>query len=634
MGKLKRGKKNQKARHNPLVNKTNDSDNRKDEATRKSKILPLIQKLLSSSPNDRSMALSAITVLCEDNRMRQMLLKERLVPIIMEQCLNDNNDELVVEAFGLLRNIAIDEGYDIIKYCWRSNIWVTIESCLNKIQQSFKYLQEGEAPKDQTKKQKDDEKSKQQLLYDFTEHILSLIVVIASGSEDLYESVLTKLDPVLEFVIDLINFNLKSSKLTVKLYNTLLDFIYEFCSESDEFVKQLQTSAFSLDQVYEFTKSDTQTSNTLGNCYVEGIKFHINEVLNLNTNKNEVALNILTGLFQNVSTMDLDVIKSKLMPQDNANEPIQNNKDIDQQIGGFSEERESAKVDLQSIEIIVDLTTSIFEYMAINDNFEEPVVLSQDVVDYIFKVVLPSICELVKFSEENKGIILLTDKLIVCLNNLSWLFLSLEALPVEWFTASNDLWDLVISVSKTDDEITQKDCLSVLWAIVKSQGPEIKSRISIEMINQLITKCDQFTKNTEQNIDNGDNFEYYLSILGFVGSIAPIIDNTPITYQISEFLLKTIEIYCQANNNRANPTAIELVLESINLLFDIFGDKAYPYDQEIYVQQNYNNKLKLLEPHVKELYKKIDKNKYKALKVKGEEAWSNLGRFIQYKQNE
>lgn len=146
MGKLKKGRKNQKARLNPIGSKS-QQDSKKDEATRTSKILPLINKLNSTIPNEKSMALGAITILSEDARMRKLLLKEKLISVVMQTCLNDFNDEIVVEAFGLLRNLGIEEGYDVVKYLWRQGIWTSIESALNKIDESFKFLQEKEMSK-------------------------------------------------------------------------------------------------------------------------------------------------------------------------------------------------------------------------------------------------------------------------------------------------------------------------------------------------------------------------------------------------------------------------------------------------------------------------------------------------------
>ena len=65
MGKLKKGRRNQKARLNPIGTnpKASSKDEKRDENTRQSKILPLINKLKSTVANDRSMALGAITVL-------------------------------------------------------------------------------------------------------------------------------------------------------------------------------------------------------------------------------------------------------------------------------------------------------------------------------------------------------------------------------------------------------------------------------------------------------------------------------------------------------------------------------------------------------------------------------------------
>ncbi|EGV66338.1 hypothetical protein PSN45_003054 [Yamadazyma tenuis] len=640
MGKLKKGRRNQRARHNPIGKKgqngvSDGGEAKKDETTRNNRILPLIEKLSSSSTNDRSMALGAITVLCEDNRMRKLLLKEKLVQIIMEQCLNDNSDEVVVEAFGLLRNIGIDEGYDILKYYWRSNIWITIENSLKKVQESFKYLQQPPS-KELTKKQKEDEKSKQQLLFDFTEHLLSLVVVIASGSDDLYDMVFEKLEPVLNLAIDLINFNISSNKLSIKLFNTLLDFIYEFCSESNEFIQKLATSNFSLESVNTFVHSESQKSNNLGKAYVGGITFHINEVMKMNSSKNQVCHKILSSLFNNLTTIDLEQLKSDLNSKDNANEPLyasapEITQDIDQQIAGSSAEKDLAKANLQNIEIVLDLTTSVFEYLAINENFEEPPELSPELIELIFKVIVPSIIELIKFNQANENILSLSDKLIVCLNNLAWLLLSSESLPVEWFNVSSAIWDLTIEVSQTDDELLQKDCLNLLWAITKALGPEIKSKIDPQMINQLIQKCNDYISDWTSGNFNPDHLEYYLAIIGFSGSVAIIIDNTTVTYQISEFLLRTIEVFISVHNL---PAAVELVLESLNLIFEIFGDKSYAYDNEIYVQKQYNQRLRQYELPAKEMYKKIDKHKYAELKIKGEETFINIGRFIQYKESE
>ncbi|CUM51524.1 uncharacterized protein AC631_01899 [Debaryomyces fabryi] len=650
MGKLKRGRKNQKARVNPIANnskKNLDKQEIKDENTRNSKILPLINKLKSSVPNDKTMALGAITVLCEDERMRKLLLKEKLVLIIMEQCLNDSNDEIVVESFGLLRNIGIEEGYDVTKYYWRSNIWTAIEAALKKIETSFKFLEESKslplaAKTDDEKKpkgKKTSDKSKEQLLFDFTENILSLIVVIASGSEDLYDNVFQKIDPVLKLVIDLINWNIPTMKTSVKLFNSLLDFNYEFASESTEFIQKLnENPQFDLNRLIEYLSSPAQSKNILGKVYIEGIKFHLYEALNQTDNKDAAGTEILNNLISCITTINLDSLKKNLSVVDNAKEPIQKRaptemKDIDQQIGGDTLETAQAKVDIQTLEIAIDLITSIWEYISFNEaNPQVPATLSSDLIQVILKLAYPSLIELLKFEMQNNEPLELLDKIIVCLNNLCWLFLSSETIPAEWFTDALQLWDLIINISsKKDNLLIQKDCLNVCWGITKTLGREIQPKVNNSMIESLISRCDHLTKQ-DPTEDNITTLEFFLCSVGFLGSLAPIIDNTEVTGHISQFLLSSTDFF--AANRTDEPKANEISIECLNLIYVIFGDMSYSYDYEIYVKNNYNERLQALEPSIKLMYKKIDKNRHPHLKIRAEETWINLGRFIQYKQSE
>lgn len=639
MGKLKKGRKNQRARHNPLKGKKiEDKQTIKDESTRQSKIIPLINKLKSTVPNEKSMAIGAITVLAEDERMRRLFMKEKLIVTVMEYCLNDSNDELVAEAYGLLRNLGIEEGYDVTKFYWRSNIWTSIEAALSKIETSFKFLGERD-PEDKKTKQ---DKSKLHLLYDFTDNILSLLVVIASGSEDLFESVFAKIDPVLTLVVNLINWNTPTLKVSSKLFNSLLDFLYEFSSESQEFIiKLFDEHHFDLDtftQAPVFTDSD----NKLAKVYIEGLKFNYYEGLNKVDDKNLISNAIITSLFQNITTIDLEQIKSQLIV-DNASQPIKKDEptgeddkveDIDQQISGDTPEMTKAKSEVQAVDVAVDITTSILEFLSVNEtNFQEPVELSTELTNTILNIAFPSLIELIKFDQANNSFLNLTDKILITLNNLCWLFLSNKTIPVEWFEKSLDLWNIAIQLSSKDNLVLQKDCLNILWAISKTIGQQVANKVDTQMINHIITKSDELVKNLEQVEDPTLNLEFVLVSVGFLGSLAPVLGEASVVKLISEFLLSSAKFFSLKDNHKSHPSAIEVSLESLNLIYDIFGD-AYSYDYEVFVQGKYAETLQELEPQIKTLYKQIDKNKDQELKLRAEEVWTNLGRFIQYKINE
>ena len=129
-------------------------------------------------------------------------------------------------------------------------------------------------------------------------------------------------------------------------------------------------------------------------------------------------------------------------------------------------------------------------------------------------------------------------------------------------------------------------------------------------------------------------FEYLVSPVGFLGTVAQVIDNTDVTSKISEFLLTLVAHFADDNNNKKDHKALEIPVECLNLLYDIFGDAAYAYDEPVFVGGNYLQRLQQLEPSVRAFYKKIDRNRNAGLKLRAEEAWGNLGRFIEYKRAE
>lgn len=648
MGKLKRNRNNRKARVNPLGNKPTEisAADQKDESTRKSKILPLIKNLTSTTPNDKSMALGALTVICEDSRMRKLCLKEKMVQIIMELCLNDSSDEIVVESFGLLRNIAIEEGYDVITYYWRQNIWAAIEAGLTKVQTSFKFLLDRQnLPNDTKLAKKVDEKAKVQLLYDFTENLVSMVIVLASGLEEIYELIFTKIDPVLDLVLDLLNWQSSNSQsnFSLKLHNSLLDFIYEFSTESLEFIGKLQQSAkFDINKLTPGIET-----NLLGLGYIEGIKYQIYESSSSNNHgeKQQFITQTLKNLGAIIMKINMENLKSIFTPTDNASEPIQKQQsqpqqtnekpqDIDQQISGDTPEKAQAKNDVQLLEICIDLFTSIWEFLAYDNS--EPLVLSPELVQVIFKSIYPILSDLIQFDISNNQVLQLSNKILVCFNNLSWLMISCESTPTEWFEIATKLWDLSIEISSSPSASKQlefqKNCLNVCWASIKALGPSINN-FNPEMINGLIVKCNDLSKEKEL-----ENYDFILSAVGFLGSTAQIISNIELTRLISEFLLSLMNEFTSpefvSSSSEDKSRAFEIVIESLDLFYDIFGDGEYEYDYPVFVQGDYVNKLKALEGQVKEMYKKIDKNKNKELKSRVEDSWQNMIRFIQYKESE
>lgn len=628
MGKLKKGRRSQRGRHNPARPAAKAGPDAKGENTRRSKVTALIAKLSSAASNDRSVALSAITVLVEDPAMRKLFLKERMVATVMEQTLNDSNEELVVDSFGLLRNLTLEEGYEVAKHLWRSNIWAAVEKSLARVEESAQFLADSAKA----------EKKTMHMLFDLIENVLSLIVLIASCSDDLYDGVYAKIDRVAKLVVMLLDWNMRALK-TPRLANALLDFIYEFASDSAEFVQSLSTMpGFSISALQASAAEPWQSANKLGQVLTLGIAFHLLEVLGpAPRTKSAACLEVGHLIFATITSINIDSIKASLSAADNAEQPIQKPakdekpQDIDVPFGGESADKIQARSELQAIDVSVDIFASICEYLAVNEaDFQEPVELTHDTAAFLLEVAYPACLHLLVFDLENLEILQLVSKILTGLNNMCWLLLSSQEIPVAWFDKIPELWSAVVRVLNTGNLEYERLALNIMWGLCKCLGPAVGDKVSPKDVTDLLAKCEQLGAQLEDGSDNYQSLDFLLSAVGFMGTVAQVIGDITITKNIAGFLLSLISHFSSTRDMKA----VEIPIECLNLIYDIFGDAQFEYDYPVFVEGNYLARLRELEPQVRAMYKHIDRNKNAELKLRAEEVWNNLGRFIDYKEHE
>ena len=103
-------------------------------ALRESKILPVVKNISSLDASERVQAVTAIANLVEDPTCRKLLLKERIVITLMEKTLNDSSPEVVVRGWGALRNLAVEEGYDVCLHMYRKDILTPLAAAIPKVQ--------------------------------------------------------------------------------------------------------------------------------------------------------------------------------------------------------------------------------------------------------------------------------------------------------------------------------------------------------------------------------------------------------------------------------------------------------------------------------------------------------------------
>lgn len=639
MGKLKRNK-NRKSRLNPINrNLSETSVLQKEFGIRQSKVGPLLEKLKSTVPDEKSLALGTITLLCEDAGMRALFLKERLIPTLVET-LSDPSEDIGVESYGLLRNIGIEEGYDVMVYCWRLGIWDAIERSLQSIEERFNNLEQSSVSEQNNNNSS--AKSDLQILFEYTENVLSLIIVIAEADDKLFDSVFQKIDRLLNVVVKLIMWNVANRRISTRLFNYLLEFVYEFCAGSDLFINKLrENSDFKLEILHQnlFLESNV---NNLGKIYAVGITFHVEEEVTLPERRQELGCVILNIAFDSIVNIDLKSLNNNpsLAKGDNIDKILNDStstKEILAQVNGNNDNKRETDTCIQSLSVALDIIATIWEYLSHNEKTSETeeetlVNLSNSTLSLIQNKAGPILIELFKCVQQY-NLSELLDKVIITLNNLCWLLLCNDHVPVGYYDNAARIWTLMCECAeKVDDIVIQKDIINALWATSKLLGETVSQFVSPLMFESLLSKSKDYVSGyVEQGSADQAILEFVLCSVGFLGNLSPTL-GTPAVAQISDFLITLVDQF--SFKETADPLAVEVCIDSLNCIYDMFADQFYDYDYEVYVKSNYNARLEKIIPHFKRLMKRVDKHKNPLLRSKADETWLNLTRFVAYKRSE
>lgn len=603
MGKSKKRSRASNARANPLLRNA-----AKDDQLRTKRIQPLIAQLSSVIPNERSMALGSITVLCEDPHMRSLLLKEKLINEITTKLLTDSNTEIIVEAYGVLRNLALEEGYDIATHIWRSNIWVNIESGLSQVEQSLQSM------KQDSQKIK---KESARLLFDFAENLLSMVVALANGSADIMDDIINsdKLLTLLKVITEILEYGLSISEnvvtltITTQLFNSILDFIFDLSGESSHFVETVSAHPYLSPFVENLLNWEFTNGNELTKVLIQGIYLQFMDI----DISYEIAASIITKVLQSVEHIDLSQVKSILSDSTEDAELLKtDDNEVAKKIKEYTKKRSEAMIKLQSIEISIDIITASIEL--IGAKYEETKKPIDDSLLQILTQSLPLVFSTL-YSE-------FTSRILIGWNNLLWLCISVG---IDIFQVSDqwkELWDSLQDVSQDSDFAIRLGKLSVTWALLKNvytvYGPGNSSGFFeyVHVDNETFIKSVINIFEQTSDLDEEETFELQQRCVGILSALAQFWNHVEMNGMVGDFLIQIL-----SNKDTKAP----ILVEATNSLFDIYSDINFDYDVPIFVQRGYLQALKTqVQPNLKSVFKFVDKNKNPELKERCQDCLSTL----------
>lgn len=607
MGKSKKRSRSSKSRVNPLTN----SSTKKDQALIEKKIQPLIKNLQSTIPNDRNAAISSISVLCDDPHMRQLLLKEKLVQIILTKLLNDDNMDIVIESLGVLRNLTLEEGYDLAVHLWRLDVWSAIKVGMDKIVKSIESYTTTQTA-DNDKSSKKDDKNSRRMLFDYTDNLISLIVALSNGSDDILNDILseTKLHEILYLFVKLVEFGF--DKLTTNLQNSLLDLIYDFSSETLDFIDSIM-SCEPISQLFQ-NIPNMNLSNQLTQILFQGIRLQfLDGVIDAKITTSDCQ-DIIAKVINELQTINLNEMKSSLYHNvlDNINQ--QNFSSVDTtKLKDYAKAKQKAMFQLQALEVGIDIITGIIEIIA-----TENINLNDDLKLQLFD-------QMPQFF--NQLLLEFPDRILIAWNNLLWLYITIEyAVSDETLTF---LYNTIMNESQLDNVEIKSNKLSVISVIIKiaqlNENWGILTKLHI--LNNL-----PYAESIIAEFNNVKDIELRTRCISILNNLAQLPNqDVVINKKIGEWILETINTATESSTN--DDVAIDTILDLTQSIFEVYANPDSFFDKPNFVDGNFLPIIKdTILPQLKNKFKFVDKNKTPELKERCTECYNVLSSFVQYRE--
>ncbi|KAF6008253.1 hypothetical protein HII13_004037 [Brettanomyces bruxellensis] len=610
--KAKQLQKNKKTENEINVAKING------EISNTQKVAPLITKLGSSSESDRSMALNSINLMCgSDTELRRLFMKNDLVQIILSKLLHDENQDIVVDSYGLLRNLMIDEGYSLCIHLWRKDIWTLLSADFARAIASLPHISDENVDQQQ-----------KELLVNFIDNLIGCTDCLASEmSINFFDGTLfgkITESKVLDFI-----FSILKQETNQRLILSCLTFIYDLATVSYKFIDFLCQN----------------------NEYLETLKAISNKKLGKQSKTYLIAsrgkerafkrkrlctdiISPLNDIYQN--DVNLKYTVEELDLPYNENPSLQEAKNL-----------ELAKQNFNVIDLELDLYTSIIEMLGDDYRSQEGDNKNGETFKFLNSTLVSMLSSLIEAGFKD-------EKMLICVNNLIAFDRDIRFCGAELVSFFQNVYthcsvllsDLLenknqLSVDEQLEQIGQilKFDISYMLMTDQSQWKEDAQRV-VEII-RLSESVD--TKLDAGEVDAGLLSDFNLGLIPYLGLIAKNCGNLSVTRDITKFLvdqkfLKYLELYKKTPKVEKLHKNVGFLVEEtidcvVNVLFDIFDDD-YSYNKPIFHDGGLLQVLKDKLSEFRIIFKKVDKNVSQDVKERMKETLNNLQSFVKYKQGE
>ena len=307
------------------------------------------------------------------------------------------------------------------------------------------------------------------------------------------------------------------------------------------------------------------------------------------------------------------------------------------------EDKEEEEGDAEDSEMNMDEIEADMELVTGDASEDDNTASEELTLERLIRTATPAILPLARPSPTHINSTIQSSALSA-LNNIAWTISSIDfstghlnSIKKTWSTLSQQTWREIISpvlASNTADIDLASSITSLGWAVSRSVGGEITLQLdeqrkfmALYQASKNLNPPPEMNGSAKKSEDETDAFQSLgVKSIGVLGSLALSPCPIPLNREIGIFLLTTL-------SSLPSIPAADAV-EALNAIMDIYSDKSYEFDEEVFWGDGYYKHLEEVLPRVRKLAKGVDKRRFGELRARVDEVVLNLVRFLKYKKTE
>ncbi|KAI2628368.1 hypothetical protein GGS21DRAFT_540516 [Xylaria nigripes] len=651
MAKSRRNRAKAGQRSDPIAKPVKPLSDPELAAIREKNILPVIKNLQSSDPKSRTAAAAAIANIVQDTKCRKLLLREQVVHVVLTETLTDTSLESRAAGWEILRVLTAEEEADFTVHLYRIDVLTAIQHASSKVTEAL--TSSGPAFIKRTK-------AEQKFIWSIAEALTELIAALAAAQDEALDAA-SQNQEILRFLFTLISVD----STTASVLRSALSCMITLSEDNRHFVEAIlgdsTTQCYNrlttlkngdgleavlacgvLHNVFSAMDWNDRTHGRDGACdavlvptlsqTLERIGLNDNITDSQSSISSADVLQIALEVLASIGTTLQDSFGKKDRAHRETwegSDDRDGDMDADDTSDGVDDDKsagEDEEMDEDEMEADMEVVTGADNDIDGPSGIDDLPTLKELIQRAIPQAV--NLFQTIRGDDELSNLI--RTHTLTALSNIAWTVSCIdfseganEAILQAWTPAAQFIWKNTVApvlARNTSDIGLATIVTSLAWAIARALKD--KSFLSGDEHQKFISLY-HASKNLDANPE--DPFQSLgVKCIGVLGQLA--LDPAPVTLnrEIGVFLVTVVA-------SLPETPAAESV-ESLNQLFDIYGDENSANDKEVFWKDNFLQHIEATVQKVKAMVKTVDKRKSTELRARVEEASINLSRFIQYKQ--